>query len=83
MKNHSTMTTVEFLFSIAWKFVIGFIWYKNLLFRVMPQYDVYKSLRMLLIMVSVSVCFFLLVMWHRKNGWTATACFVFPLAFIH
>lgn len=78
MKDHSTMTTIEFLFSIAWKFVIGFIWYKNLLFRVMPKYDVYESLRMLLIMVSISVCFFLFVLWHRKNGWTATACFVFP-----
>ena len=78
MKDHSTMSTIEFLFSIAWKFVIGFIWYKNLLFRVMPQCDVYDSLRVLLIMVAISVCFFLFVLWHRKNGWTATACFVFP-----
>lgn len=49
MKDHSTMTIFEFLRSIAWKCVIGFIWYKNLLFRVLPHRDVYDSLRILLI----------------------------------
>lgn len=49
MKDYSTMTTLEFLFSIAWKYVIGFIWYKNLLFRVLPHWDVYDSLQLLLI----------------------------------
>lgn len=78
MKDHSTMTTTEFLFSIAWKFVIGFIWYKNLLFRVMPQRDVYESIHLLLLMAAISACFFLIVMQRWKNGWTATACFVFP-----
>lgn len=29
MKDYSTMNTFEFLFSIAWKYVIGFIWYKR------------------------------------------------------
>ena len=78
MKDHSTMTTFEFLRSIAWKCVIGFIWYKNLLFRVLPHRDVYDSLRILLIMMLVSVACFIVVMNRRKNGWTATACFVLP-----
>lgn len=78
MKDHSTMTTFEFLLSVAWKYVIGFIWYKNLLFRVLPRRDVYDSLQFLLIMMLVSVAFFIIVMNRRKNGWTATACFVLP-----
>ena len=78
MKDHSTMTTFEFLLSIAWKYVIGYIWYKNLLFRVLPHRDVYDSLQLLLIMMLVSVVCFIIVMNRRKNGWSATACFVFP-----
>ena len=78
MKDYSTMTTLEFLFSIAWKYVIGFIWYKNLLFRVLPHWDVYDSLQLLLIMMLVSVVCFIILMNRRKNGWTATACFVLP-----
>lgn len=78
MKDHSTMTTFEFLLGITWKYVIGFIWYKNLLFRVLPHRDVYDSLRLLLIMMLVSVACFIIVMNRRKNSWTATACFVLP-----
>lgn len=78
MKDHSTMNTFEFLFSIAWKYVIGFIWYKNLLFRVLPHRDVEDSLHLLLNMMLVSTACFMIVMRRRKNGWTATACFVFP-----
>lgn len=78
MKDHSTMTTFEFLLSVAWKYVIGFIWYKNLLFRVLPCHDVYDSLQLLLIMMLTSVGFFMIVMHRRKNGWTAMACFVLP-----
>lgn len=57
MKNYSTMTTIEFLFDIVWKYVIGFIWYKNLLFRVLPYRDVYDSLRILVVMLFVSIVF--------------------------
>lgn len=49
MKDYSTMTTFEFLLSVAWKYVIGFIWYKNLLLRVLPHRDVYDSLQILLV----------------------------------
>ena len=78
MKDHSTMTTFEFLLSVAWQYVIGLIWYKNLLFRVLPCHDVYDSLQLLLIMMLTSVGFFMIVMHRRKNGWTAMACFVLP-----
>lgn len=36
---------------------------------------------MLLIMMLVSVVCFIIVMNRRKNGWTSTACFVFPFGF--
>lgn len=78
MKDHSTMTTFEFLISVAWKYTIGFIWYKNLLLRVLPHRDVYDSLQLLWIMMMISAGFFTIVMNHRKNGWTSTACFVLP-----
>lgn len=78
MKDYSTMTTVEFLFSVAWKTLIGFVWYKDLLFRVLPQRDVYESLFLLGIMVFVSAVFFSIGMNHWKNEWTAIACCGFP-----
>lgn len=78
MKDHSTMTIFEFLISVAWKYAIGFIWYKNLLLRVLPHRDVYDSLQLLLVMMMISAGFFTIVMNRRKNGWTATACFVLP-----
>ena len=78
MKDYSTMTTVEFLFSVAWKTLIGFAWYKDLLFRVLPQRDVYESLFLLGIMVFVSAVFFSIGMNHWKNEWTAIACCGFP-----
>lgn len=78
MKDYSTMNTVEFLFTVAWKYAIGFIWYKNLLFRVLPRCDVYESLWVLFVMTLISTAFFTIVMRRRKNGWTAAACIVFP-----
>ena len=78
MKDYSTMTTVEFLLSVAWKTLIWFIWYKNLLFRVLPQRDVYESLFSLGIMMLVSVAFFISGMNHWKNEWTAIACCGLP-----
>lgn len=78
MKDHSTMTTFEFLISVAWKYAIGFIWYKNLLFRVLRHRDVYASLQFLFVMMLISAVFFIVVMNRRKNGWTAISCFVLP-----
>ena len=78
MKDHSTMTISEFVFSVVWKFVIGFIWYKNLLFRVLPHHDFYESLKVLFILSLASILFYLLLFRRWKNSWTATACFVLP-----
>ena len=82
MKDHSTMTTFEFLRSIAWKCVIGFIWYKNLLFRVLPHRDVYDSLRILLIMMLVSVACFIVVMNRKKTAGLQLRVLFFHLVFI-
>lgn len=82
MKDHSTMTTFEFLRSIAWKCVIGFIWYKNLLFRVLPHRDVYDSLRILLIMMLVSVAGFIVVMNRKKTAGLQLRVLFFHLVFI-
>ena len=78
MKDHSTMTILEFVFSVIWKFVIGFIWYKNLLFRVLPHHDLYESLKVLFVLSLASILFYLLLFRRWKNSWTATACFVLP-----
>lgn len=78
MKEHSTMTISEFIFSVVWKFVIGFIWYKNLLFRVLPHHDLYESLKVLFVLSLASILFYLLLFRRWKNSWTATACFVLP-----
>lgn len=78
MKDHSTMTMFGFSVSILWKFIVGFIWYKNLLFRVLPHQDVYDSIKVIWILMFVSTAFFEVVLWRWKNQWTATACFVIP-----
>lgn len=78
MKDHSTMTTMEFIISVIWKFVIGFICYKNLLFRVLPRYDFYESLKTLFVLSAASMLVYLILFRRWKNGWTATACFVMP-----
>ena len=78
MKDHSTMTISEFAFSVVWKFVIGFIWYKNLLFRVLPYHDMNESLKILFVLSLALILIYLVLFWRRKNGWTATSCFVLP-----
>ena len=78
MKDRSTMNIVEFLVNVAWKYVIGFIWYKNLLFRVIPHRDVYESYHALFLMMLISIFICVIMMRYRKNGWTATICVIFP-----
>jgi hypothetical protein len=79
MKDHSTMNTVEFLVSIGWKFLIGFIWYKSLLFRILPRRDAKASLHIFLGMVLLSLVVCLLLFIRRwKTGWVTTACIALP-----
>lgn len=78
MKDHSSMTTIEFLRSIIWKFFIGFAWYKNLLFRILPHHSTAESITILFVMAFAFFVVFSFVFRHWKNGWTATACFVLP-----
>ncbi len=78
MRDHSTRTTMEFIISVAGEFVIGFIWYKNLLFRVLPHHDFYESLKTLFVLSVVSMMVYLILFRRWKNGWTASSCFVMP-----
>lgn len=81
MKDHSTMTTMEFVFTVVWNFIIGFIWYKNLLFRVLPHCGLDGSLKILFMLSLVSILTYPIVFRRWKNGWTATACLVMPFGF--
>ena len=78
MKDHSTMSTFEYLTNIAWNHFIGFIWYKALLFRCLPHKSAYDSLQALAVFMVISVVLFLLLYRHWKNGWTALASFSIP-----
>lgn len=78
MKDHSTMTMMEFVVGVVWKFIIGFIWYKNLLFRVLPHHDFYESLKTLFVLSVASMLVYLILFRRWKNGWTTSACFVMP-----
>ena len=64
MKDHSTMTISEFVFSVVWKFVIGFIWYENLLFRVLTHHNLYESLMVLFMLSLASILIYLLLFWR-------------------
>ena len=78
MRDHSSMTLLEFLFSVGFKFTIGTVWYKNILFRLLPHHSITQSFHVLLALAVVSILFFTVVLRHWKNGWTSTACFVLP-----
>lgn len=78
MRDNSTMTNIEFLLNIVWKYIIGFVWYKNLLFRVLPHHDVYESLQIFFKMMLISAVFFMTALRRWKNGWTSMASFVLP-----
>ena len=78
MRDHSSMTLLEFLFSVGFKFTIGTVWYKNILFRLLPHHSITQSFHVLFALAVVSILFFTVVLRHWKNGWTSTACFVLP-----
>lgn len=61
--------------------MIGFIWYKNLLFRVLPHHGLDESLKILFMLSLISTLTYPIVFRRWKNGWTATACFVIPFGF--
>lgn len=72
------MTLAEFLFSVAWKFSIGFIWFKNLLFRVLPRQNTNDSLKCLFIMALIVLILHLILFRRRRTGWSSTACVLLP-----
>lgn len=79
MKDYSKITILEYLISVSWKFALGFIWYKNLLFRILPNRSTLESLKILFIMFGVSIIFFGIVFCYRKTEWISTVSIIFPL----
>lgn len=79
MQDRSTMTMAEYRSSIFWKVVIGFVWYKGLLFRTLLPLGTRASL-VVLAGVLVGVAFlFALVFNGWRNGWMSTAAVSIPL----
>ena len=58
MRDHSSMTLLEFLFSVGFKFTIGTVWYKNILFRLLPHHSITQSFHVLLALAVVCILFF-------------------------
>lgn len=79
MKDHSTMTTSEYWISILLKFIAGFIWYKNLLFRILPNRGTQESLNILFTMIFSSIIICSIVFRRWKTGWITTASVVLPV----
>lgn len=78
MKDHSTMSTTGFLLNISWKSALGFVWYKALLFRVIPPWSIHNSVALLWGMELILVLFTGVVLRRWKTGWSSSACAVLP-----
>lgn len=78
MKDHSTMSTTDFLWSIAWKYALGFVLYKALLFRVIPHWNIHDSLTLLWGMELSLVLFSIVVLRLWKTGWASNAYALLP-----
>ena len=78
MKNRSTMTWGEYGFSVFWKTLIGFIYYKNTMFRTWSNHSTHTSLAILFLMISVSIISSIIFL-YWKTGWLSTATIVLPL----
>lgn len=79
MKDHSTMTTSKYWLSILLKFSTGFIWYMDLLFRILPDRDTQESLNFLFAMIFSSIVICSIVFHRWKTEWITTASVVLPV----
>ena len=79
MQDRSTMTMVEYRSSIFWKVVIGFVWYKGLLFRTLLPLGTRASLVVLAGVLVGMALLFALVFNGWRNGWMSTAAVAIPL----
>lgn len=78
MKDRSTMTTGEYLFSILWGYAIGFTFYKSLMFRLLPNRDIQESFNVLLAMTIASVVGCGIVFRRWKTEWLSAASITLP-----
>ena len=78
MKDHSDMRIYEFLADVFLKAVLGYLWYRPLLFLTIPSIGYSGSRALLFLMLVLSAGFFLLVLGRRKNELSASACAVLP-----
>lgn len=78
MQDRSTMTLAEYLYSVFWKFVVGYIWYRSLLFRPLAGLERKASLHILLWLTAAAVLALSLGFRRRKNGWISSACVFLP-----
>lgn len=72
------MTLGEYLYSVFWKFVVGYVWYRSLLFRPLAGIERKTSLHILLGVTAAAVLVFSLGFRRRKNGWISSACIFLP-----
>lgn len=72
------MTLAEYLYSVFWKFVVGYVWYRSLLFRPLAGLERKASLHILLWMTAAAVLALSLGFRRRKNGWISSACVFLP-----
>ena len=55
MQDRSTMTLGGYLYSVFWKFVVGYVWYRSLLFRPLAGLERKASLHILLWLTAAAV----------------------------
>ena len=72
------MTLGGYLYSVFWKFVVGYIWYRSLLFRPLAGLERKASLHILLWLTAAAVLALSLGFRRRKNGWISSACVFLP-----
>lgn len=79
MKDKSTMSLGTYLFDCIFYMAIAMIWYKNLLFRCLPERTCDESKTVLWVMIGLSIiiCAFALNR-SMRTGWTVTTALVVP-----
>lgn len=79
MQDRDVMTVAEYRSSIFWKMVIGFVWYKGLMFRALLPLGARASL-VIVVGALVGMAFLFGIAFARwRTGWMSTAAVVIPL----
>lgn len=79
MKDKSTMSLGTYLFDCIFYMVVSMIWYKNLLFRCLPDKTCTESKTTLWVMIGLSILICAFTLNHRmRTGWTVATALVVP-----